>query len=137
MKKLLVLALTLALLAVAVIPAAAAGRGPGGGKGAANGNGSDTFALAGTVTAIDSQSRSVTVKVAAGNKLVQPFIGQGMTLQTTSATRFLIRNADGSCTAIAFADLKAGQNVSVNGKLAGGIWTAERITVGALLVGRP
>ncbi len=137
MKKILVLILTLALLAVAVIPAAAAGHGPGGGNGGGNGNGSGIFAMAGTIAAVDSMNQAVTVKAVTGNKLVQPFIGQEVRLQTTTTTRFLLRNADGTCTAISFADLKTGQNVSVNGKLAGDVWTAQRITVGALLTGQP
>jgi hypothetical protein len=149
MKKLLVLALTLALLVATTVPAMAAG-GPGGGNnpgigpgtgagtgsglGIGTGNMRGIFALSGTVASVDPLVRTVSVEVLSGNKLAQPSIGQTVTLQTTAATRFLLRNPDGTCTVIAFDDLAAGQNVSVNGSLANDVWTAIRITVGARLV---
>jgi hypothetical protein len=135
MKKIVVLALVLALLAISAVPALAAGRahakngqiaGNEYGKG-----GKMPFALAGTIASIDPVARTVTVTVACGNKLVKPYIGQDLTLQTTDATRFLLRNPDGTATPITFEDLTVGQNVSSNGKLVNNVWTANRITVGA------
>jgi len=135
MKKFIVLALVLVLLAVSVVPAYAANgtrartgqiAGNGFGKG-----GKMPYALAGTIASIDPVARTVTVTVACGNKVVKPHIGQDLAIQTTDATRFLLRNPDGTATPITFEDLAVGQNVSSNGKLANNVWTANRITVGA------
>ena len=135
MKKIVVLTLVFALLAITAVPALAAGgiqsrNGRGGGNEYGTG-GKMPFALAGTIASIDPAARTVTVTVACGNKLVKPYIGQDLTLQTTAATRFLLRNPDGTATPITFEDLAVGQNVSSNGKLANNVWTANRITVGA------
>jgi len=40
--------------------------------------------------------------------LVKPFIGENLTLQTTDATRFLLRNPGAAATPITFADLAVG-----------------------------
>jgi hypothetical protein len=135
MKKYFVLVLVLVLLAVTVIPAYAAN-----GTRARNGHGDGNsfgkgpkmpFALAGIIASIDPDARTVTVTVACGNKLVKPYIGQALTLQTTDATRFLLRNPDGYATPITFAELAVDQKISSNGRLANNVWTADRITVGA------
>ena len=123
MKKLLVVTIALFLLAVTVVPAFAAGplpapRGP--------------FTLVGRITAIDSANGTVTVTVFRGNTLVQPYLGKSLTLNTTATTRYFYKaNAAAVPTPITFADLKVGQPVSVNGTLANGVWTANRITVTA------
>lgn len=126
MKKLMSLFIALFLLGVMVLPAAAATetaiakRGP--------------FSLVGKISAIDAASGTVTVNVLKGNKLVQPYLGQSITLKTTATTRYLYKStATAVATPITFADLKVGDPVSVNGTLANGIWTATRITVGAKL----
>jgi len=141
MKKFFVLTLVLALLAVTVIPALAAGGAPAGnGRGGGGGTGKGgnaPFALAGTIASLDPAARTVTVTVACGNKLVKLFIGQNLTIQTTDATRFLLRNPDSTATPITFADLAVGQKVSVYGQLANNVWTASRITVGADLTCLP
>ena len=141
MKKLLVLALTLALLFVMVTPAAAAGGGPGGGNGNGGGNGKGngrgTFALVGTIASLDAANHTVTITILRGNKLAQPFIGQNITFQTSTSTRFLVSNTNGTCMTITFADLAVGQDVSANGTLASNAWTAKRIAVGARLVDQP
>ena len=137
MKKIVVLALVLALLAISAVPALASGRAHSkNGQIARNEYGKAgkmPFALAGTIASIDPVARTVTVTVACGNKLVKPYIGQDLTLQTTIATRFLLRNPDGYATPITFEDLAVGQNVSSNGNLADNVWIATRITVGAEL----
>lgn len=141
MKKLTVLTLVVIMLAVSAVPAFAAGgppstRGSGSGTcgGMHNGYGIRTpYALSGTISAIDSVARTVTVTVACGNRLAKPYIGQAVTLQTTETTRFLLRNEDGTVTPITFDDLAIGQNVSSHGTLVGGVFTAVRITSGALL----
>ncbi len=41
---------------------------------------------------------------------------------------------DTGTTAITLADLQVGQNVSAQGKLVDGVWTAARITAGAKII---
>jgi hypothetical protein len=146
MKKIIVLLLVLALTFVVVIPASAAGKGPGGGNG--NGNGSavvtgsgtgqaqqgarGTFAITGTITAIGTNS--VTISVLRGNNLVQSYIGTQVTVTVNPQTRYVLRSSTTATgTIITFADLKVGQPVSANGILANSVWTTSRITVGASL----
>jgi hypothetical protein len=141
MKKLIVLTLVLSLLAITIVPAFAAASTParikrGGGAGTGKG-GNAPFALAGTIASLDPVARTVTVTVVSGNKLVKPYIGQNLTLQTSDATRFLLRNPDSTATLITFADLAVGQKVSANGQLANNVWTVSRITVGAELTCLP
>ncbi len=137
MKKYFVLTLVLVLLAVSVVPASAAN-----GKRAQNVHenngqvglrGKMLYTLAGTIASLDPVARTVTVTVACGNKVVKPYLGQDLTLQTTDGTRLLLRNLDGTATPIAFEDLEIGQNVSSQGRLIDSVWTASRITVGAEL----
>ena len=147
MKRLFVLVLVLTLLAAVATPAYAAG-GPsgkgGGGKGGGGGGGDGIgkggkmpFALVGTITSLNSATHAVTVAVVSGNTLVNPYIGQNLTIQTVATTRFLLRNPDGIATPITYEDLAVGQNVSVNGLLAIDVWTASRVTVGADLACQP
>jgi Domain of unknown function (DUF5666) len=145
MKKLTVFALVVLMLALSVVPAFAKS-GPSANQGSANGNCSGAqsgfgvrapYALSGTITALDANARTVTVTIMCGNRLAKPLIGQDVTLQTTDATRFLLRNADGSVTLISFEDLSLGQNVSSHGTLTNGVWTAVRVTSGALLNCQP
>ncbi len=124
MKRWILFALALGLLFASASPAMAAG--PGGTRG--------TFALAGKIAAIGDGS--VTIQVLAGNKIVKPYVGQELTVAVTDSTRFLLKNG-AVTTPIAFADLKVGDAVSVNGRLADNVWTASRITVGAKLVHFP
>jgi hypothetical protein len=154
MKKALVILLAVTLLAVTFVPAYAGGNGPGrgGSGGATTGTGTGTgtgtqtrqkaprgtFAFTGTITAISSDpisnARTVTVQVIAANFLAQPFIGTPVVVTVTDQTRFLLRTSTTStATVITFANLVIGQPVSVNGIVAGNIWTAQRITVGATL----
>jgi hypothetical protein len=120
MKKILIATIVLFLLAAAVTPAAAA-TGPRG-----------PFTLVGRITAIDAINGTVTVAVFRGNTLVQPYVGKSLTLTTTPTTIYYYKaNADAVPTPITFSDLTVGQPVSVKGKVANGIWTANRITVTA------
>ncbi len=95
------------------------------------------YALSGTISALDAEAQTVTVTVACGNRLSQPSIGTDVILQTTDATRFLLRVADGTATPITFADLAVGQKISSHGALVDGVWTAIRVTSGALLYCQP
>jgi len=159
MKKLTIISIVVILLAVSVVPALAAGNAPAG-RGAAsgicigdqtrygtqNGYGSKTgyrsqsgyginnpYALSGTITSINSENHTVAVLIACGNRLADPYDGQEVTLSTTASTRYLLRNADGTVTPISFEELASGQTVSSHGSLVDGVWTASRITSGALL----
>lgn len=141
MKKLTVISLVILMLALSVVPAFAKGPGPAN-NGTANGSciGTQTgvgirnpFALSGTITSFDPQAHTITVLVACGNRLVNPYIGQSVTLQTPATTRYLLRNADGTTTPITFEDLQIGQTVSSHGSLQNNTFTAIRITVGAEL----
>lgn len=145
MKKFAVLTLVVLMLALSVVPAFAKGGQPVN-QGSANGNcaGAQSgfgvrtpYALSGTISALDANTRTVTVTVVCGNRLARSLIGQDVTLQTTEASRFLLRNADGSVTPISFEDLSIGQNVSSHGTLTNGVWTAVRVTSGALLNCQP
>ncbi|OGO11839.1 MAG: hypothetical protein A2Y53_03535 [Chloroflexi bacterium RBG_16_47_49] len=145
MKKLTVITLVVIMLVLSVVPALAAG-GPPANRGTASGNSDGNqvsfgirtpYALSGTISGIDGDARTVIVTVVCGNRLVNPYIGQNVTLQTTVATRFLLRNEDGMVTPIAFEDLAVGQNINSHGTLVDGVWTANRITSGALLNCQP
>ena len=123
MKKMVSLFIALVLLVGVAMPAFAAGE--------PSRHGRAPFTLAGTITAI--QGTTVTVHVVAGNYVVRPYIGQDLALQTTTATRFLLKTATGTVV-ITLADLAVGQNVSAQGTFVAGAWTAERITVGAQII---
>jgi len=123
MKKLASLFIAVVLLVGVAVPAFAASD--------TSGRGRVPFTLAGTITAIDGTT--VTVHVVAGNYVVRPYIGQDLALQTTTATRFLLKTATGTVV-ITLADLAVGQNVSAQGTFVAGAWTAERITVGAQII---
>ncbi len=91
------------------------------------------YALSGTITVLDANSQTVSVNVSCGNGMVNSSIGTEVTIQTTQNTRFLLRNEDGTVTSISFADLVVGESVSSHGSLVDGVWTASRVTMGALL----
>jgi hypothetical protein len=128
MKKSLVMLMVVVLLAVSAIPVFAA-RGVPPQPPVSNKGG--LFTLAGTITAIDGNV--VTVKVVSGNPIARPYVGQNVALQTTAITRFLLTTPTGTVV-ITLADLQVGQNVSAQGKLTNGAWTADRITAGAKII---
>ena len=128
MRKLTVALLVLVVLTATAMPALAAG-GPPPVRGK-----SGSFTLAGDITAISGTT--VTVQVSGGNPIVREYVGQSLTLQTTSSTRYLLKTDTGTVP-ITFADLAVGQKVSASGKVANNVWTAARITVGAALVHLP
>jgi hypothetical protein len=151
MKRIIVLTLVVLMLAVSAVTAFAKGPSPANqGANAGNCGGNQTgmgvqagfsvqapYALSGTISALSVEARTVTVTVACGNRLAQPSIGLDVTLQTTDATRFLLRSTDGTVTPITFADLAVGQKISSHGTLVEGVWTAVRVTSGALLYCQP
>jgi hypothetical protein len=134
MKKLVVLLAVLVMVFTLTIPAAASGFGPGGGMGSAitggQPGGRGTFVIVGKITEIGTAS--VTIDVLRGNRLGQSAIGTQVTMTITPKTLFFSRNGS-TITQISFADLKVGEQVSVNGIIANNVWTVYRVTVGALL----
>ena len=162
MKKFVVFTLVIALLALAVTPALALSgstnnyqnsiNGNGGTGTAVNNAGQGFFAVAGTITALGTDT--VTLTVVAGSKLVHDYIGQDITLQTTEDTRFLLAcsyvapevavvtddtdTTDCTANPVTFAELVVGQNVTAKGTAdmnGDGVmdWTVEHITIGAAL----
>lgn len=127
MKRWALLLLTLVIVAAMATPALAAGKTP---------PKRQPFNLVGRITAVDTGAATVTVEVLRGNRVVKPFIGKTVTIQTDAATRFL-KKTDTGTVPITLADLQVGDAVSVQGRLAGDVWTANRITVGASLTGLP
>src|SRR5512135_1938587 len=130
MKKMIVLLVVLAVAFAVVLPAAAAGNGPGGagnGTGIHTGTGTGqqgargTLAISGTIGAVGTDT--ITVEVLRGNKLVQAYIGTQVSVNVTASTRYLLREGN-AITLITFADLKAGQKVSMNVTVNEGTWTA-------------
>lgn len=122
MKKIAYLLLVIGLLVVTTMPALAAD------------SPDSVFALVGTIT--DISAPVVTVQVVFGNRLVDDYIGQMLSLQTTPDTLYLLKTPLGGVP-ITFDDLEVGQNVSVNGTLVNNVWIAGRITVGAALIHQP
>lgn len=126
MKKTISLFLALFMIAVTVLPVMAASEAAAGPKA--------PFALVGKITAIDSAAGTITVKVYKGNRVVQPYRGQEVVLNTAAATRYLSKTSAAAVSVpITFADLMVGQAVSAQGRLADGVWTAARVTAGAKL----
>ncbi len=123
MKKSLFILLVVAMLLISAIPAFAANT---------NASGQSTlFTLTGRITAIEGST--ITVNVLAGKPIVRPYIGQTLEIQTTDSTRFLLKTQTGTVV-ISLADLAVDQNVSVQGEVVNGVWTATRITVGADII---
>lgn len=125
MRKVLVLVVLTLALAIAS-PSMAAG--PGGPGGPANG-----FALVGAIDNVSGTTVSVTV--VAGNWPAKSYIGTTAEVQTTASTIFLLKTST-TCTRITLADLAEGDKVSVNGTVSAEGLIANRITVGAELIGQ-
>jgi hypothetical protein len=162
MKKLSVVIVVVAMLALSVVPAFAAG-GPSANRGTGSGTCTGTqagpyagnwanysggvqqvgfgirtpYALSGTITAVNADAQTITVSVACGNTKVKSFIGEDVTVNISSSTSLLLRNADATATPIDFAYLAAGQTISSHGSLSGEVFTASRVTVGAVLTCLP
>jgi hypothetical protein len=128
MKKFLMIAVLVSLLLMTATTAFAAGNRP-------LERGRSPFALTGKITAIDGAT--VTIKVAAGNRLVKAYLGKETPVLTTATTIYLQRNPDGTATRLTIADLAVGQNVSVSGRVTVSGLQANRITVGAQLLHLP
>lgn len=69
----------------------------------------------------------------AGKPSVHPYIGQVLDIQITDSTHFLLKTETDTVT-ISLADLTVEQNVSVQGEVVNGVWTAARITIGADII---
>jgi hypothetical protein len=123
MKRLMILLLAVVIVAGIAAPALASGNQPPKRM---------PFNLVGRIVTIDTGAATVTVEVVRGNRVVKPFIGQTVTVQTTATTRFLKKTETG-VVPITLVDLQVRNEVSVQGTLASGVWTATRITVRANL----
>jgi hypothetical protein len=130
MKRLIVLAAVFLLLMATSVPSLAAGsQAPDFGKGQGR---QTVFNLVGKITELNSDG-TITVQAVAGNRPVKPYIGKTLDIQTSEATRFLLRQVDDTALPITYGNLAVGQAVSVHGMLANSVWTATRVTVGAEL----
>ncbi len=123
MKKLVVLLAIVGLLAVGVAPAAAQSGHNHGGPG--HGGPMNGSTLMGTVKAVDSGTKTLTVTVLSAGMALRNQIGKDLAVNTTNATLFLYH-----MTPAQFSDLKVGDNVSVQGTLGtDGSLTAQRVTI--------
>ncbi|MCX8068611.1 MAG: DUF5666 domain-containing protein [Anaerolineae bacterium] len=127
MRRWILLLLVAVIVAMTATPALATGKTP---------PKRQPFNLVGRITAVDTGAGTVTVEVLRGNRVVKPFIGKTVTVQTDAATRFL-KKMEMGIVPISLADLQVGDAVSVQGRRAGEVWTAYRITVGASLYHLP
>jgi len=132
MKKLLVLTVVFVLLAVSTVPALAMRGNSTDNLRKTNTGGRQLYSLAGYITSLAANETSVNVRVAVGNRIADPFVDQTVSLWITSSTRLLLSGG----TPIDFDDLRVGQSVSSNGVFENGVWTAYRITVGAILASK-
>lgn len=156
MNRIMVVIVVVAMLAISASPALAA-QGPSSNQQANAGNctgnqsglgiGSQTrygtrmagfgvrtpYALSGTIVAVDQQAETVTVTVTCGNRLLSPYLGTNVILQTITGTRFLLRAADGTITPITLADLVVGESISSHGSFVNSTFIASRLTQGAEL----
>ena len=91
--------------------------------------------LTGIISAIDTTNLAITVTVSRANKLAQDYLEQDVFILTNEITRFLYKEDKAlPATVIAFDDLLVGDQVSVLGLSdADGVWTALRVTTGALM----
>jgi len=127
MKKLIVLTLVFVLLSVTFVPAMAKGGGT---------NGKQLYAIAGYIRGINEEDQTITVEVLVGNRIGDNYLEQEVVIEVVKGTRLLLSGG----TPITFSYFKIDQSVSSNGILAdtdndGELnWTADRITVGALLL---
>ncbi len=151
MKKSSVLILVVLITFALVIPVAAKGPGPGGnqpdvpvgGQGTmaayskAQQSPRQTFAMVGTIESINTDLKTLEIKVINGNKLVQAYRGKLVTVITVDTTRYL-RKIGTTVIPIKFEDLNVGDKVSVNGiyEKDTDTWNALRVTVGAYLIQR-
>jgi len=108
---------------VAATPALARRGGPGGNGG---GGGRPLFALVGTITAIGSDT--ITVQVVDGNRFVEPYIGDVLTVQLTDSTGYFEWDPDGRLP-IDFEDVTVGDTTSIHGTVVDGDFIADRVIV--------
>jgi hypothetical protein len=93
------------------------------------------FYLQGTIFALDTTAKIITVTVIHGNARVKEYIGTTLPVQTTATTRmFKITQGADADTApnkvpIQFGELAIGQKVAIHGNLANNVYTATLITV--------
>jgi hypothetical protein len=147
MRKLFILAVV-AVVALTIVPAALAGNGNGPGDGTGTGvctgtgtgpgsgfgpqAGGARYTVNGTVTAVGTDSLTVTVK--SGNRAVRKSIGKTVVLAITADTLLYERNADRTLVNATLADFAAGDRVTSVGTVdlsvaADPVFTAYRVTL--------
>ena len=93
-----------------------------------------SFTAKGKVTAVDAESGTMTMKVWSGTRYIRHKRGKTVTFNVTGNTR-IHRVVNGYYTAIALADVKAGERVTVKGfhrkKDGKRVYTARRVTTKA------
>jgi hypothetical protein len=121
MKKIVMVLLVFAVLAIGATTALAAGGPP-------KPNPHAAFVLDGKITAIDGTTLSV--DITHSNGVTKKLLGatKTVTLTTTGETSYLMWTSAGAKPA-AFADLAVGQNIMAEGRVAAGVWTAQRILI--------
>jgi len=124
MKKLLIVVILLALLAVTVVPVLAA---PVEFK-----RGQNRFVVAGTVTAVDTTAKTLTIHVVLANKKAKSYIGQDLTIQTLDTTFFVRKTSHGK-EKITLADLVPNDTVRVRGRLIDSVFYAFKVLAGVHL----
>jgi hypothetical protein len=96
------------------------------------------FYLKGTITAVFSDTQTISVTLTQGNAMVKPFIGKDLSIKTTTDTQiFKITQGeddqsgegDANRVTIPFDQLAVGQRVAIHGNLMDGVYTARLITV--------
>ncbi len=114
--------MVLVLLATTVMPVMAEG-----GKNQIRWLG-QVFSLVGEVTALDGETKTITVEVYSGSKLVKSYIGKELTFTTDGNTQFLLYgHSKGD--KITFAGVEVGDNISVSGNIVYDVFLAKRVTV--------
>jgi hypothetical protein len=90
----------------------------------------ERFQMIGTVTAVDTAAKTFKATVLRATPPLHDKIGQEIVIQTTNATRFMRFGGRPIATPITLDDLRAGQIVSVTGRVVEGVYTADLVVVG-------
>lgn len=133
MRKLIVLIAALAVV-LAVVPVAVAGNGSQNGKGPGHEARNVKYSITGTVTAVDTEANTLTVKIRKANRRARAYRGEEVALNVTDATRLYQRTVERTRVTITLADFSVGDRISSVGKLdksdkTAPVFTAKRITL--------
>ena len=119
-KRLVVVAIVTLVAVVTCTPALASGERASSGS-------HEKFSVLGTITAIEADT--ITIQVLEGSRLVQPYIGQALTVQITSTTLYYRWTPDG-LVSISYSDVKVDDRANIHGTIADdGDFTTSRVIV--------